>query len=87
MLEQHADRPDVELRDVAGALPVSPVSEPAPPLKVISALAGGEAAIGGTFAAVIGGAPGPRGIVCTTWLGGSGRALAQVGVHQVHRLD
>ena len=26
---QHADRPDVELRDVAGALPVSPVSEPA----------------------------------------------------------
>jgi len=36
------------------------------PLKVISAPTGGEAAIGGTLAAVIGGAPGPRGVVCTT---------------------
>jgi len=42
---------------------------------VISALAGGASAIGGTLVAVIGGAPAPRGVVCTTWLGGSARPL------------
>src|SRR5262249_41438806 len=46
-----------------------------PPAKVIWALAGGASAMGGTSAAVSGGggAPGPRGVVWTTWLGGSGR--------------
>ena len=32
--------------------------------------------IGGTFAAVIGGAPGPRGTVCTTWLAATARRCA-----------
>src|SRR5689334_20230288 len=44
-----------------------------PPTKVISAFDGGESAIGGTLAAVIGGAPTPRGVVWTTWLGGNAR--------------
>jgi hypothetical protein len=34
-----------------------------PPVKVICALGGGAPAIGGTLAGVIGGAPGPRGVV------------------------
>ena len=34
-----------------------------PEVKVMSADGGGAAAIGGTFANVIGGAPGPRGVV------------------------
>src|SRR5882757_5219266 len=41
-----------------------------PGVKVICAPGGGAAAIGGTLPAVIGGAPTPRGVVCTTWLGG-----------------
>src|SRR5262245_51404458 len=44
-----------------------------PPANVMRTSAGGESAIGGTFAGVIGGAPAPRGTVWTTWLGGSGR--------------
>ena len=42
-----------------------------PAVNVICAFAGGALVIGGTLAIVIAGAPGPRGVVCTTWLGGS----------------
>ena len=41
-----------------------------PPAKVICTFAGGASAIGGTLASVIGGAPAPRGVVCTTAHGG-----------------
>jgi hypothetical protein len=44
-----------------------------PPANVICTFAAGLSEIGGTLASVIVGAPTPRGIVCTTWLGGSGR--------------
>src|SRR5262249_46458886 len=46
-----------------------------PPANVMRALTGGGSASGGAVAVVIGGAPGPRGIVWTTWLGGRGRPL------------
>ena len=44
-----------------------------PLMNMICALGGGESAMGGTLASVIGGAPRPRGVVWTTWLAGSAR--------------